>query len=220
MRAVRGVIEANHATDLVSADLARAARSGAKRGVVSTRVRLAVLVLGLGLLIGLASVTGVREWMTEERLRAAVTAAGWWGLALFFATFTVGQLLQVPGVVFIFVARAAWGPMLGFASAYAGAVISATLVFLLVRSVGGKALAEITWPPARRILAGLEKHPVLTIAVLRAVMMLTPPLNYALALSPVRQSHHFIGSVLGLIVPVAVEVFLSEGALALMRSLG
>ncbi|MDP3153647.1 MAG: VTT domain-containing protein [Archangium sp.] len=186
---------------------------------MSTRVRLVVLVLGLGLLIGLASLTGVREWMTEERLRAAVTAAGWWGLALFFAIFTVGQLLQVPGVVFIFAARAAWGPMLGFAGAYAGAVISATLVFLLVRSVGGKALAEITWPPARRILAGLEQRPVLTIAALRAVMMLRPPLNYALALSPVKQSHHFIGSVLGLIVPVAVVVFLSEGALALVRSL-
>jgi uncharacterized membrane protein YdjX (TVP38/TMEM64 family) len=182
-------------------------------------VRLVVLVLLLGLIAGLGYATGAREWMTEERLQQAVTSAGWWGLALFFASFTVGQLLQVPGFVFIFAARAAWGPLLGFSYAYAGSIISATLVFVLVRSIGGKPLGEIKWAPARKVLAGLERRPVLTIAALRALMMLTPPLNYALALSPVRQSHHFIGSVVGLLVPVAVVVFMSEGALALLRSL-
>lgn len=182
------------------------------------RLRVIALVLGLGGLVLLAHATGAREWMTEERLQQLVAAAGWWGLAVFFAAFTVGQLLQVPGVVFIFVARAAWGPVLGFAGAYAGAVISATLVFLLVRSVGGKPLGELRWSPARRILAGLERRPVLTIAALRVVMMLSPPLNYALALSPVRQRHHLLGSVLGLLLPVGAVVFLSDAVLALARS--
>ena len=181
--------------------------------------RLALLVVIVLLLLLAGYATGARAWLSEENLQRAVAAAGFWGLALFFATFTVGQLLQVPGVVFILVARVAWGPMLGFAGAYAGAVISAALVFLFVRAVGGKPLGAITWAPARKILAGLERRPVLTIAALRAVMMLTPPLNYALALSPVRQDHHLLGSVLGLVVPVAVTVFLSEGALALLRTL-
>lgn len=181
--------------------------------------RLAVLVAIVVAVMLAGYFTGARAWLSEENLQRAVAAAGLWGLALFFATFTVGQLLQVPGVVFIVVARVAWGPMLGFAGAYTGAVISAALVFLFVRAVGGKPLGEITWAPARRILAGLERRPVLTIAALRAVMMLTPPLNYALALSPVRQDHHLLGSVLGLLVPVAVTVFLSEGALALLHTM-
>ena len=183
-------------------------------------LRLGALALTLVLLVVLARVTGLRDALTTERLQQAVADAGWWGLALFFVTFTVGQLLQVPGVVFVLVARAAWGPVLGFANAYVGAVVSASLVFLLVRAVGGKPLGEVTWPPARKILGGLERWPVLTIASLRAVMMLNPPLNYALALSPVRQRHHLLGSMLGLVVPVAIVVFLSEGALAALRSLG
>ena len=176
--------------------------------------RLGVLVIIVVVLLLAGWFTGARAWLTKENLQQVVTTAGWLGVVVFFAAFTVGQLLQVPGAVFIIAARAAWG----FAGAYAGAVISATLVFLFVRAVGGKPLGEIKWAFARKVLAGLERRPVLTIAVLRAVLMLAPPLNYALALSPVRQDHHLVGSMLGLIVPVAVTVCLSEGVLALVRS--
>lgn len=176
------------------------------------------LVLVLVLLFVLASVTGVREQLTPAHLQQAVADAGLWGFGLFVVCFSVGQLLQVPGIVFILVARAAWGPVLGFANAYVGALVAAGVVFLLVRMVGGSPLGRITWGPARRVLAGLERRPVLTIASLRAVMLLSPPLNYALALSPVRQGHHLLGSALGLVVPIAVVMFLSESALALFHS--
>ena len=125
----------------------------------------------------------------------------------------------MPGALFIVAARVVWGPVLGFAIAYAGAIISAVSVFAMVRGVGGKPLGEIKWPPAKRILAGLEQRPILTIAALRAVMMLAPPLTYALALSPVKHRDHLIGSAIGLVVPVTIVVFLSEGAMALWRSL-
>jgi hypothetical protein len=50
-------------------------------------------------------------------------------------------------------------------------------------------------------------------------MMLAPPLTYALALSPVKQRDHLVGSALGLVIPVSAVVFLSEAALALWRAL-
>lgn len=181
--------------------------------------RLAVLVVIVVVLLLAGWFTGARAWLTKENLQQVVTTAGWFGVVVFFAAFTAGQLLQVPGAVFIIAARAAWGPTWGFAGASTGAVISATLVFLFVRAVGGKPLGEIKWAFARKVLAGLERRPVLTIAVLRAVLMLAPPLNYALALSPVRRDHHLVGSMIGLIVPVAITVCLSEGVLALVRSM-
>lgn len=180
------------------------------------KLRLAALALLLVVSFAIASATGVRESLTAERLQQAVAEAGWWGVALFFVVFAVGQLMQVPGVVFIVAARAAWGPLLGFASAYAGAVVSATFVFILVRAIGGKPLGQLSWAPARRVLDGLERRPVLTVAALRALMMLAPPLNYAFALSPVRQGHHFVGSALGLVLPVAAVAFLSEAVLQLL----
>jgi uncharacterized membrane protein YdjX (TVP38/TMEM64 family) len=177
------------------------------------KLRLAALGLLLALAFVIASAMGWRDWLTPDRLQHAVVEAGWWGVVLFFIIFSVGQLMQVPGVVFIIAARAAWGPTLGFFGAYVGAVMSATFVFVLVRAIGGRPLGEITWAPARRILAGLERRPVLTIAALRAVMMLAPPLNYAFALSPIRQRHHLLGSAIGLVLPVGLVVFLSEVAL-------
>jgi uncharacterized membrane protein YdjX (TVP38/TMEM64 family) len=176
-----------------------------------------VLVLALFILIG--HLTGAREWMTQEKIQSAVNDAGWWGVLFFFAIFSIGQFLQVPGALFIVVARVVWGPVFGFAIAYAGAIISAVSVFAMVRAVGGKPLGAITWPPAKKILAGLDRRPIVTIAALRAVMMLAPPLTYALALSPVKHRDHLIGSAIGLVVPVTIVVFLSEGAMALWRSL-
>jgi uncharacterized membrane protein YdjX (TVP38/TMEM64 family) len=181
-------------------------------------IRLGLLVLLLVALVALASVTGVGDLLAPARLQQAVAEAGLWGFGVFVICFCVGQLLQVPGVVFILVARAAWGPLLGFANAYVGALVAAAVVFLLVRAAGGTPLGGLTWGPARRVLSGLERRPVLTVASLRAVMLLSPPLNYALALSPVRQAHHLIGSALGLVAPIAAVMFLSESALALFHS--
>lgn len=180
-------------------------------------LRLGALLLTLVALFVLAQVTGLREAVTASRLQETVRAAGLWGLALFFAAFVVGQLMQVPGVVFLLAARLSWGPVLGFVTGYVGALLSASLVFLIVRTLGGRALAELTWPPARRVLAGLERRPVFTVAWLRTVLLLNPPLNYALALSPVRPRDHFVGSVVGLVFPVALTIALAEGALALVR---
>lgn len=165
-------------------------------------------------------VVGRSEWarsLTPDALQQAVSAAGPWGVLLFFAFFAAGQVAQVPGVVFIVAARLAFGPALGFAAAYAGSVLAGALTFAVLRAAGGRPVDSLPFGPARRWLARLEARPVQTVALLRAVLLLSPPLNYALALAPVRPRAHLAGSALGLVVPVAAVVFLSEAVLALLR---
>ena len=53
------------------------------------------------------------------------------------------------------------------------------------------------------MLARLDERPVTTVIVLRTLLWLAPPLNYALALSSIRFRHYLIGSALGLLLPVA-----------------
>ena len=65
------------------------------------------------------------------------------------------------------------------------------------------------WKIARRALDRVEARPVQTIAILRFVLWLTPPLSYALAASKVGLRDHVIGSALGLFVPVLAAVLLS-----------
>lgn len=181
-------------------------------------LRPALLLLVLVGLWAIVARSGVAEGLTAERVQGWVTAAGPLGIVLFVAVFSAGNLVQIPGVLFIVAARLAFGPGIGFLVAYVGSVIAVSFTFTFVRAVGGKPLGEITFGPAKRILARLEKHPVSTIVALRTVLLLAPPLNYALALAPIRHRDHLLGSALGLVLPVAAVVFLSECALTLIRN--
>lgn len=177
-------------------------------------------VLLLLAFVALWLLVGRSEWaraLTAESLRALITAAGPWGLVVFVALFAGGQLAQLPGVIFLVAARLAFGPALGFAAAYVGAVLGVALTFAVVRAVGGPPLDAVSFAPAKRWLGRLEAKPVQTVALLRAVLLLSPALNYALALTPVRPRAHLAGSALGLVVPVAAWVFLSEAVLALVH---
>lgn len=171
-------------------------------------------------MVALWLVVGRSEWarsLSAESLEQTVTAAGPWGVLVFFAIFAGGQVAQLPGVIFIVAARLAFGPALGFVAAYVGSLLAVTVTFAVVRAAGGQPLESVSFAPARRWLGRLEAKPVQTVALLRAVMLLSPPLNYALALAPLRPRAHLAGSALGLVVPVAVVVFLSEAVLALVR---
>jgi len=125
----------------------------------------------------------------------------------------------VPGAAFLIGARVAYGPGMGFVWAYLGALAAITLSFVIVRAVGGQALGEIRWAPMRKALAKLDERPVRTVVILRSVLMLAPPLNYALAMSRVRFRDYFTGSAIGLAAPVALWVFLSDVILSFFGGL-
>lgn len=177
------------------------------------RVRLLRLGALAALLVALAvagHVTGAREWLAPDRLRPLIASAGLAGVLLFVVVFVVGELLHVPGLVFVGVAVLAYGRLWGGLLAFAGAVCSVCVTFAIVRGVGGRALEAIERPFLRRMLSRLEAWPVRTIVLLRTVLIVSPPLNYALALSPVRFRDYLVGSALGLVVPIGAAVVLFD----------
>lgn len=170
------------------------------------RIAIAIVVL-----IGLWLVAReYREFLTVDGLQALVANAGFTGMLAFLALFSFGSLIQLPGVIFLVVARIAYGPVTGFFIAYVGALASISVSFVVIRAVGGKALASIEWPPAKRVLTRLLDRPIRTVAFLRTVMLLSPPLNMALALSSVRYRDYLAGSAIGLVAPVAVWVLAAD----------
>jgi uncharacterized membrane protein YdjX (TVP38/TMEM64 family) len=167
-------------------------------------VALAVLVVAM-LVAG--HVSGLTARLDVPALRANIATAGGWGPVLFLPAFCVGELVHVPGIVFVAAAAFAYGPVYGAALAYVGALASVSVTFAFVRGVGGKPLATVRWHFARRLLAHLDRRPVLTIALLRLVLWISPPISYALALSGVRFRSYLAGSALGLAIPVPVIAF-------------
>ncbi len=171
----------------------------------STRVRwirvAALVVLTGAAYVGLRA-TGLSEQIGVGSVRDAVLDAGVWGVALFSVVFALGELVHIPGMVFVAGGILAYGKLTGFAVSWLAAVFSVCVSFVLVRSLGGRLLAEIERPFVTRLLARLDERPITTVLLLRTVLWLAPPLNYALALSNVRFRHYLIGSAAGLVAPV------------------
>jgi uncharacterized membrane protein YdjX (TVP38/TMEM64 family) len=176
-------------------------------------VRLAALAtLAAGLIVA-GRATGLSAYLSPERIRSVTSAAGPWGPILLVVVFCVSELANVPVVVLVPVAVVAYGRTGGGAISFVGAIAAVSVSFAVARGIGGKPLAAIRWSFARRVLARLEARPVCNIALLRLVLWMAPPLNYALALSNVRFRSYLVGTALGLMVPIAGLVLLSDNLL-------
>ena len=170
------------------------------------RYRLGTLVLAIvGLWIA-AWATGVPARFTAESIRGLLAGKGLWGVVAFTVLFSTGQLLRVPGPVFVVAAVAIYGRNFGMFIALLGALVSVNVTFAVVRTFAGEALTDIQHPFVRRLLSTIDSQPVMTVALLRLIFQTAPPLNYALPMTAVRWRDHLVGAVLGLPVPMAVMV--------------
>ena len=110
----------------------------------------------------------------------------------------------MPGLVFVGAAILAYGQFYGGLAGYLGAVVSVSVSFWVVRLVGGQPLAEVKRPFLKRWLDRLDARPVRSVFVLRLLLWMAPPLNYALAMSSVRYRDYLIGSAMGLVIPITL----------------
>jgi uncharacterized membrane protein YdjX (TVP38/TMEM64 family) len=176
--------------------------------------RLLGLALVLITLLAIGHFTGASEYMTRENIAHFMQSLGVWGFLLFLLAFALGELVHVPGFVFIFAALIAYGRLWGALAGYAGALVAVTVAFYLVRIVGGRALTEIKQPLIKKALGPLEKHPIRTVAILRAVLWFAPAVNYALGLSAIRYRDYILGSAIGFIVPMVLFSALFDWAMS------
>jgi uncharacterized membrane protein YdjX (TVP38/TMEM64 family) len=149
-----------------------------------------------------AYTTGVIDHFSRDDLRRTLEGTGAIGVVAFFLLFAVGALLQVPPTLFIGAAVLAYGPHWGGAISFFAACTAILVSFVLVRTVGGQVLVEIEQPWVRRTLKRLDERPFITVFVLRSVLWVSPPLNYALAMSGVRFRDFALASCLGMIGPM------------------
>jgi len=165
------------------------------------------LLLLLLILVGIwltAWATGGNRLLSDpERIRALLEAAGVWSVPVFVVAFSVGQLLRIPGPIFVGIAILAYGRAIGTLASVLGAMVSVTVSFIIVRTIAGQPLAYVQRPIVRRLLSQIDKHPVALVAILRLTFQTAPPLNYALAMTRVRLRDHLIGSALGLPLPIS-----------------
>jgi uncharacterized membrane protein YdjX (TVP38/TMEM64 family) len=170
-----------------------------------TRTRRLLLVVALlALAWALFRVTGLAERVSPQMLHDAFERHRLSGLLLFTALFSLGNLVQLPGWIFLTAAVAALGQWWGGLATYVAASVSCVVSFLAIRLLGADALREFRGRWAARVFARLDAHPVQSVLLLRLMFQTLPALNVALALSGVRLRSYLAGTLLGLPLPIAL----------------
>ena len=168
----------------------------------SHRLLLVILFL-LGLFL-LFETLGIRAQFSLQALRDLILMHPVSGLLLFILLFALGNLIQIPGWIFLAAAVLALGRVYGGIATYLAAIVSCVFTFLTIRYLGGNALRELDSRLAQSLLAGLDRHPLVSIIVLRTLFQTVPALNYSLALSGVPFRTYLLGTLLGLPLPIAL----------------
>ncbi|MCB9752291.1 MAG: TVP38/TMEM64 family protein [Myxococcales bacterium] len=188
-----------------------AERKAERRATVRNLViRLTALVAVLTGVYFAAKFFGVIEYIHSGEMQHYMVDAGWTGVIVFCLVYCVGVVAHVPGLVFVFAAVLAYGPVGGGTVSLLGGIPAVAITFLVVRAVGGTALAHVKNPYMRRVLSHLDERPIQSVFLLRLVFIMAPGVNYGLALSKVRFRDYVIGSALGLIIPIAVSSWIID----------
>lgn len=166
--------------------------------------RLIGLVVFLLIIFSIFQYSGLRAQFNLTFIKQLIQSHELAGLLLFVLLFTLGNLIQIPGWIFLAAAVLALGEWLGGLATYIAAIIACTTTFLLIRWVGGNALRQLANPLALKALKQLDAKPILSMVVLRTLLQTAPPLNYVLAISGVKFRDYLLACMLGLPLPITL----------------
>lgn len=166
--------------------------------------RLFLVISFLALLLAVFHFSGLRGNFNHAFIHQKFVDNQVTGLLIFIALFAIGNLIQIPGWIFLAAAVLALDRFWGGLATYIAAVVSCMFTFVVIKALGGDALRKIDNKYAVQILKGLDRRPVLNVFFLRMLMQTAPALNYALAMSGIPFRSYLIGTLLGLPIPIAL----------------
>lgn len=173
-------------------------------------LRFVLFVLLVAVIVWGHQRLGLSDQASVEALRALVGVHASHGPLVFIAVCVAGILLQLPPIVLVAAGGLLFEGPQAVAYAWVASVIGTTAIFVVAR--------HLARAPIQRALAGrfarlralderLERHGFATVLVLRLVLFLAPPLNWALGASRVRLHHFVAGTALGVLPGMCVTVF-------------
>jgi len=166
--------------------------------------RLLAVLLFLALLPAIVQISGLRGHFSLEFLKSRILEHEISGLAIFVLLFSIGNLVQIPGLIFLAAAVLTLGKTMGGVATYIAASVSCAITFVLIRAIGGDALRGLDNAIAARIFVHLDGRPIASIVLLRVLFQTAPALNYALAMSGVKFRRYLAGTLLGLPLPITI----------------
>lgn len=159
---------------------------------------IAVALFGLALAW---SYTSLSDFANAGRISTLLSAysQSFWGPLFTIAAFVVGGLIVFPVLVLIAATAAALGPWLGFATAMAGVLLSALLLFAIGRFLGRERLQRLLGRRAARIQERVVGKGILAVVVIRMIPIAPFSLvNVAAGASTLPLRDFMLGTLLGM----------------------
>lgn len=188
-------LELDDPIDIINDEVVPDTAPGAGRRAA---MRLLLLGASIATLLAISVATGLTAHLTTESIRTTVAEAGAWGIALYLLIFIGGQMLHLPGLIFIGAGAIAFGAGPGALMALLGGTIATTVNFVFVRMIGGQPVHQLKHPLAQRGVDLLDRRPLWAVLGLRLVFFTSPAITTVFALSSVRFRDHLVGSAVGM----------------------
>ncbi len=166
-----------------------------------------------GLLVALIGCAVYFEWyqaISQEALQELVERLGPLAPVAFVGVFVLGELAQIPSVLFVLAAGLVWPFWTALPIAFAGAMAAATVAFLVARHVLGKQIPDRLPPRWQRYSDAIATNGMRAVAMIRLTTFLHPAMHWVLAGSRVSLRDFLIGTLVGIAPAVVLLVALGE----------
>ncbi|MFT5691231.1 MAG: putative membrane protein YdjX (TVP38/TMEM64 family) [Oceanicoccus sp.] len=166
-------------------------------------ILLAVVVAAAGF----AFHNDLLSYITLENIQAYEKRLGWWAPLAFILAFVLGELLQIPSMLWILFAGLIWPIWIALPIVLVSALLGATTIFLLARYFLGNNFHEKLPANFRALNRKIEKKPLRAIIMVRLTTFLHPIMHWALAASSIRLPAFLLGTLIG-ILPLTLAIIL------------
>ena len=170
-------------------------------------LKAVILILFVAAALVTVRFTGVKEFLTVEKLGALLAAAGIWAPLVFIMVYAVGVCLFVPGTLLTALGAAIFGPYWGFLFVWVAAMLGATGAFLIGRYLGREFAASVIGDRLKKYDDAIEQNGFATVLYLRLVYFPFTPMNFGMGLTKVRFKDYLWGTGLGILVGTFIFTF-------------
>jgi len=170
-------------------------------------MKAVLLLMFIAAAVVMVRFTGVREFLTVEKLGALLAAAGLWAPLAFILIYAVGVCLFIPGTLLTTLGAAIYGPYWGFVYVYIAAMLGAAGAFLIGRYLGREFAASLIGDRLKKYDDAIERNGFATVLYLRLVYFPFTPMNFGMGLTKVGFKDYLWGTGLGILVGTFIFTF-------------
>jgi uncharacterized membrane protein YdjX (TVP38/TMEM64 family) len=170
-------------------------------------LKAAILVAFIAAAIAGVRFSSLKDYLSVEGLGQFLAVVGLWAPLVFIAIYAVGVCLFVPGSILTGIGAVIFGAYWGFVYVWIGAMIGASVAFLIGRTLGREFAASLVGDRLRKYDDAIERNGFAAVLYLRLIYFPFTPMNFGMGLTKVRFRDYFFGTGLGILVGTFIFTF-------------